>query len=70
MPWTETPDSSSIAGFGYEETSQTLTVEFKNGGKYNYFSVPENVFQELQNADSAGTFVAKNIKPFYRYEKV
>ena len=35
MEWIETPESSNIARFGYE--NQTLTVEFLNGGTYNYW---------------------------------
>ena len=43
MSWIVTPESSSIAGFDYESGTQQLTVEFKNGGRYNYFDVPEVV---------------------------
>lgn len=35
--------SSNIASIGYDETSETLEIEFKNGGVYQYFDVPQGV---------------------------
>jgi len=43
MEWINTPESSNIAGFGYNESSRILTVEFKNGGRYEYFDVTTDV---------------------------
>jgi len=39
MEWINTLNLSNIAGFGYNESSRILTVEFKNGGRYEYFDV-------------------------------
>jgi hypothetical protein len=70
MTWTNTPESSNLAGFGYDPSSQTLTVQFKNNSKYNYFNVPENVFNEMKNASSKGKFFNQNIKGVYSESKV
>ena len=70
MTWIETPESSNILRFGYDESSQILTVEFKNGGSYNYFDVPEAAFEQMKAASSRGQFLAKNIKGIYRYARV
>lgn len=70
MTWIETPESSNIARFRYEESSQILTVEFNHGGTYNYFDVPESVFEQMCSASSKGQFLAQSIKGLYRYAKV
>lgn len=63
-------ESSNIEQVGYEEESETLQVEFKNGGMYQYFDVPQHVYEELRDADSVGRYLAYSIKGTYRYSKV
>jgi len=63
-------DSSNVALVGYEGDSSTLQVEFTNGATYQYFDVPENVFEGLRDADSVGGYLAAVIKGSYRYSKV
>ena len=70
MSWIETPDSSNIARFKYDDKSRVLTVEFKNGGTYNYFDVPQPVFDQMRNAPSKGEFLARNVKGAFRYSRV
>jgi hypothetical protein len=62
--------SSNIASIGYDANSQTLEIEFLNGGVYQYFDIPQHVYDELMNADSHGQYLAQNIKGVYRYSKV
>lgn len=62
--------SSNIASIGYDVNSQTLEIEFLNGGVYQYFDVPQQVYEELINAGSHGQYLARNIKGIYRYSKV
>lgn len=62
--------SSNIASIGYDADSQTLEIEFLNGGVYQYFDVPQYVYQELMGASSHGQYLAQNIKGVYRYSKV
>ncbi len=69
MSWIATPESSNLAGFGYNKESQVLTVEFKNGGRYNYYDVLEIVFEQMNAASSRGQFLATNIKNKYRYAR-
>jgi len=44
--------SSSIASIGYDPGLQILEVEFAGGGVYQYSNVPQDIFEEFQNADS------------------
>ena len=69
MIWVDTPESSNIARFGYDEGSSILVVEFKNGGTYNYYDVTQAVFEQMRNASSKGQFLAQNIKGRYRYAR-
>ena len=69
MNWVSSPESSTIAGFGYVKDTQVLTVEFKNGGRYNYYDVPEGIFDQMKAAPSKGQFLAQNIKGRYRYAR-
>jgi hypothetical protein len=67
MSWIATPDSSNIAGFDY--VNGTLIVEFKNGSRYNYYDVPQTMFEQMKAAPSKGQFLAQHVKGAYRYAK-
>lgn len=69
MEWIDTPESSNIVRFGYDDTSRVLKVEFKNGGVYDYFDVPDQVFNNMKNAPSKGQFLAQQVKGTYRYAR-
>ncbi|MDH2918852.1 MAG: KTSC domain-containing protein [Sideroxydans sp.] len=69
MDWIDTPESSNIARFAYDEASNVLKVEFKNGGQYDYFDVPQHVFEGMRNAPSKGQYLAQQIKGSYRYAR-
>jgi hypothetical protein len=62
--------SSNVASIGYDAENTTLEIEFNNGSIYQYFDVPENVFDGLRSADSIGAYLAANIKGIYRYSRV
>ena len=57
--------STNIKSIGYDESTKTLEVEFKNGGLYRYSGVPENIYNNLMNAGSHGEFLAIFIKGKY-----
>ncbi len=62
--------SSTIADIGYDAATMTLEIGFLKGGVYQYFDVPETVYQEFMAADSKGKFLHANIKNNYRYVKL
>ena len=62
--------SSNIRSIGYDSSSQTLEIEFHNGGVYQYFNVPESVYKALMSASSHGSFFHHNIKNQYQWTKV
>lgn len=69
MEWIETPQSSNIARFAYDAPSQVLAVEFKTGGTYNYFDIPDVIFEQMTAASSKGQFLAQQIKGRFRYAR-
>lgn len=62
--------SSNIRSIGYDPASSILEVEFTSGDVYQYFDVPENLYQQFFNASSHGQFLNDNIRYNYRYQKV
>lgn len=70
MAWIETPESSNIARFDYDEAAYILKVEFKNGGLYDYFDVPQHIYEGMVAAPSKGKYLAQQIKGRYRYARV
>jgi hypothetical protein len=66
----EPVDSSSLTSLGYDARKHLLEVEFRNGGVYRYMDVPEEEFDALRHADSAGRYLNQEIKPFYSVIKV
>lgn len=61
--------SSSLAAVGYDHESQTLEVEFRHGGSYQYFQVPLSTYEALITAPSKGRFFATEIRSRFPYAR-
>ncbi|MBD2454469.1 lysine--tRNA ligase [Nostoc sp. FACHB-87] len=64
------PEGSFIKEFSYDSKTQTLTLEFDSGSVYQYFKVPPNVKDDLDNAPSKGQYFNKFIKGKFKYEQL
>ena len=62
-------ESSNIASIGYDAGTGTLEMEFHNGKIYQYFDVPEHVYQDIMSASTHGQFFHQNIRGIYRYAR-
>lgn len=62
--------SSNVASVGYDPEQQVMEVEFKNGGVYQYFDVPETVYLQVVNSGSVGGALNAIVKGSYRYVKL
>ena len=62
--------SSNLRSVGYDSSTETLEVEFHNGGIYQYFGVPSNIHDTLMSANSHGEYFAANVKNNYRWQKI
>ncbi|MEK7473447.1 MAG: KTSC domain-containing protein [Patescibacteria group bacterium] len=63
-------NSTNITSIGYDAPSSVLEVEFTSGEVYQYFNVPEYLYQQFVNAPSHGQFLNEHIRYQYRYQKV
>ena len=61
--------SSVIGKYFYKPELQILTIVYVSGAVYDYLDVPQEVFDDFRAAFSKGTYLNKNIKPNFRYEK-
>ena len=66
----ESVASSTILSVGYDPASETLEVEFKSGGTYQYYNVPQAVHQQFMASDSKGKFHHVYIKNSYPCSRV
>lgn len=62
--------SSSIDSIGYNSDSNILEIEFLNGRIYQFFNVPESIFNGMMSADSHGKYLNDNIKGIYNYKEI
>jgi hypothetical protein len=53
--------STEITQVGYQEDSQTLEIQFVQGGVYQFFNVPSDVFDGLINASSKEVYYHSKI---------
>jgi hypothetical protein len=66
----EPVSSSNLVSVGYNPDSETLEVEFKNTGVYEYYNVPQFMYERLMQAGSVGAFFNAEIKNNYAFSKV
>lgn len=62
--------SSNVDSVGYDEENQILYVSFLSGGIYIYKGVSRYEFDGLLNAPSIGSYLHRNIKNIYPYERI
>lgn len=62
--------SSNVAEVGYDQNKQILEVMFTNGSVYQYFDVPEHIYQGLISDSTVGGYLNENVKGHFRYAKV
>lgn len=60
--------SSNILAIGYN--GEDVHVQFLNNSEYVYKGVPEHEFTGLLNAPSIGSYLHRNYKNVYPYERI
>jgi hypothetical protein len=60
--------SETIAEIGYQDA--TLEIMFTTGAVYQYFDVPDSVYDQLMRADSHGRFFNEQVRGRFRYARV
>ena len=62
--------SSNVISVGYDEATQTLEVEFRNGGIYQYYNVPAQLAAQFLEAPSKGQFIHAYIRNAFPFSRV
>lgn len=63
-------NSSNIESIGYDEKNEQVYVRFLNGSLYVYKGVPLHEFENLREAPSLGSYLHRNYKNVYPYERI
>ena len=66
----KTMPSSVVAAMEYNDEAQILRITYTSGAVYDYRNVPPDVYEDMKEADSKGTFLNYEIKGKYRYKRV
>ena len=64
------PNAPNIEYTFYIETKQILEIKFREHSTYQYFDVPKELWLNLKEAVSVGSFINRNLKGQYRYCRV
>jgi hypothetical protein len=70
LPEMNQVSSSNIESIGYDEQNQEVYVRFLNGSLYVYRGVPEFEYRNLLEASSHGSYLHRNYKNVYPYERI
>ena len=62
--------STNLKSVGYDCDTETLEVEFLRGSVYQYYNVPQNIFEQLMREGSKGKFLFNFIRNAYPYSRV
>lgn len=62
-------ESSMVHAVGYDEETRCLEVVFNSGRVYCYEDVPPEVFRELLEAESKGSYMRACIIDVYPYRR-
>ena len=61
--------SSNIEAIAYDPSKKILSVKFHKSGIYHYEDVPELMYREMLEAESAGKYFSEYIKGIFDYKK-
>ena len=63
-------DSTNVEQIGYDSAASELHIRFVGKSElYVYLNVPEPIFQELMAAPSKGSYLNRQIKNVFQFEK-
>ncbi len=60
-------ESTVIGAVGY---SRVLEIRFESGRIYQYYDVPEDVYQGMLDADSKGKYFNSHIRGKFVYQEI
>ncbi len=64
------PESKNIDTTEYLKDKKVLRVTFNVGSIYEYKNVEPNVWIQIIQCESIGSFISKNVKGFYEFDRI
>jgi hypothetical protein len=62
--------SSNLEAVEYDSDNAMLYIQFHSGSEYVFLDVPQDVYEELMEADSHGKYFWKHIRDRYEYHRI
>jgi len=62
--------ANGIAQVGYEQGSEILEIEFTSGKVFQFFNVPEKMFNQFMNTPQKEFYYERNIYERFPYKRV
>lgn len=62
--------SSQVNCIRYFDDTKILEIDFKQNKVYQYFDVPETVYEAALSAESIGKFINQNVKNKFEYKQI
>lgn len=56
-------ESTNVHSHAYDEAQLAIVIRYKNGGQYAYAKAGTDLYEDLKNAASIGSFVHSQLKP-------
>ena len=63
-------ESSNIFSIGYDPEEEKLYIQFHSGAIYEYYNVPQFIFDELMSAESKGRYAHQNIYKVFAQQRI
>ena len=63
-------ESSHIESVGYDTENARLEIAFTNGNLYEYYDVPQHIYDEFMSAESKGKYAHQNIYKHFTYQRI
>ena len=63
-------NSEKIKSVGYDESTRTLEVEFRDGSVKQYANVTREIQRKLMSASSIGSFFSDNIEEEFTAKRI
>ena len=58
-------DSSAVSALGYDSRSRTMYVDWIKGGRYSYYGVSKDLYEQVRSSNSVGetmNYVKRSIR--------
>lgn len=66
----KTAHPTYIFAAGYDQNTNTLEVELQSGAVFQYYDLPQKIYDEFEKAKSKTRYYNSNIRDVYAFSRV